>query len=56
MQTIIVYIIVSLCVIYAGKHILSFFHKKNRSKSKGCGCGCSGCSLAQKSNSCFDKF
>lgn len=56
MQTIIVYIIVSLAVICTGKHIWEFFCKKNKSKGKGCGCGCSGCSLAQKSGSCLNKF
>lgn len=55
MQNIIVYIIVFLCVIYAGKHITGFFNKKNKGKGNGCGCGCSGCQLSQKANSCKDK-
>lgn len=56
MQNIIVYIIVFLCVAYAGKHILGFFKKKSASKGNGCGCGCSGCQLSQKASSCKDKF
>lgn len=49
MQDIIVYIIVFLCVVYVGKHLLDFF----RSKKKGCGCscGCSDCPLSAKCKS-----
>ena len=56
MQTVIVYTIVFLCAIYAGRHLISFFYKKNKSEVNNCGCGCSGCHLAQKGRSCSDKI
>lgn len=45
-QDIIVYIIVFLCIAYAGKHFLSFFRSKG--KSSGCNCGCSNCTMSAK--------
>lgn len=43
-QTILVYIIVLLCVVYAGRHFLKFFKKKPGQNACGCGCaGCTGC-------------
>lgn len=43
-QTILVYIIMLLCVIYAGRHFLKFFKKKKPGQTDcGCGCGCAGC-------------
>ncbi len=44
-QTILVYIIVLLCVVYAGRHFLKFFKKKKPGQQSdcGCGCGCAGC-------------
>lgn len=46
-QDIIVYIIVLLCVMYAGKHFFKFF-KKKRTEVNGCSCGCSGCAMSKK--------
>ena len=42
LQDILVYIIVLLCVVYAGQHFLKFF-KKKKTGENGCGCGCAGC-------------
>lgn len=43
-QDILVYIIVLLCAVCAGRHFLKFFKKKK----PGCGCGCSGCAGCPK--------
>lgn len=46
LQNLVVYIIVFLCMAYAGKHIYHFFTGLKKG-SKSCECGCSGCKLAQ---------
>lgn len=47
MQDIIVWVIVSCCIVYAARN---FFRKLSGGKKKktGCGCNCSGCSMAKK--------
>ena len=47
LQDILVYIIVLLCVVYAGRHFLKFF-KKTKPGENGCGCGCAGCAGCPK--------
>ncbi|HJE47417.1 FeoB-associated Cys-rich membrane protein [Phocaeicola coprophilus] len=54
LQDLIVYLILFLCIWYAGKHFLKFFRRKS-SSTTGCGCGCSGCSMASKQNTCSEK-
>lgn len=50
-QDLIVYLIMFLCILYAGKHFLKFFNRKG-SSATDCGCGCSGCKMAGKTGGC----
>lgn len=44
-QDIIVALIMTGCLLYAGRNLLQFFRKGDKPRS-GCGCGCSGCPKA----------
>lgn len=44
-QDIIVALITTGCLLYAGRNLLQFFRKGDKPRS-GCGCGCSGCPKA----------
>ena len=50
-QNILVYIIVALCVVYAGRHFLKFFKKKKPGQHPDCGCGCAGCRKGKQKKS-----
>ncbi|WP_300729961.1 FeoB-associated Cys-rich membrane protein [uncultured Bacteroides sp.] len=52
-QEIIVFVIVFLCMAYAGKLIYKFIKKKD--KSDGCSGGCANCPLADKLNCSSNK-
>lgn len=47
-QNILVYIIVLLCMVCAGRHFLKFFKKKTGKTGCGCGCDCPGCHKHKK--------
>ncbi len=51
LQNIIVYIIVSICVLYMGKSIYNTLTVKKKSSCKGC----PGCNLKDKTDSCNKK-
>ena len=50
-QTILVYLIFTGCIIYTIRAIIKSLKKK---KGSGCGCGCAGCSMAKKNENSSD--
>ena len=46
-QTILVYLIFAVCVLYA---IRWFVKRINKKTGSGCGCGCPGCTSSKKEN------
>ena len=50
-QTILVYLIFFVCVVFAVK---GFIKKLRKKKGCGCGCGCEGCTMSKKNSETSD--